>query len=586
MSMVTYTSYYHQVPSPQNQAKKNSNKIPRDVVGSGIGVSGTSSEWDLLPPVSEVIESVDSFSRHYFQLSFISKNRFIFRLREDHRSVSPFLLLSILSISARLTPSLVRRFGSGPKASEAFIEHATQLSARKVYERPSLEACQAFYLLGIAQQRSGWKELSSMNMAISIRLAVLMELHRESAYAISNPSREQIVVAESARRTLWMLYDQDSLHSGPTSPASLVSDNIDTLLPCSEGDFDSGREPSHRAALEDLPQACGELKLTFDSGQSLFASLIQIRHIWGIIAKSAMNFERSLYPWDSQSEFSKRAAKLKWWEDGLPGEHLWNPSLLKGYGGVGQDTEAYLEVTMTTKLCNIVLRRSYLHDILFLDTGDKSRQNYFSDMSYQLFSHVQSLFEQGDARFTASGAEGDTGAQLGLFCMYVCGLFSAYLARYPDICPDAGLSRRGYGMLQRAISILAEGQETWPLATRWRIALEKLSTANGMPSPTLPPLTLPEAPQRLFLPGPPMAAPLLLPPQSQSQTAGLPRICVPPCPIPAPHMSPPSAECFGMSGQGRGEAGAGAALGPGNDGFEAELRFHLYGEESRPRVFG
>lgn len=113
-----------------------------------------------MPPVSEVIQAIDAFTRHYFQLSFISKNRLAASLQHDHRTVSPFLLLGILSISARLTPALVRRFGSGATAVENFMKSAVELSARKVQEHPSLETCQGFYLLGIAQQRSGWKNSS------------------------------------------------------------------------------------------------------------------------------------------------------------------------------------------------------------------------------------------------------------------------------------------------------------------------------------------------------------------------------------------------------------------------------------------
>ena len=39
-------------------------------------------------------------------------------------------------------------------------------------------------------------------MAISIRMATLMQLHREETYVLQNPTRELIIRAESARRTL------------------------------------------------------------------------------------------------------------------------------------------------------------------------------------------------------------------------------------------------------------------------------------------------------------------------------------------------------------------------------------------------
>lgn len=137
--------------------------------------------------------------------------------------------------------------------------------------------------------------------------------------------------------SLTTLLAQDNLHSGPASPASLRAGDIDTLLPCSERDFDSGHEPKFRGALEDTQLAPENSALAGNSGRSLFASLIQIRHHWGTVAQRAMRYERNTDPWDNQSDFSGIAEKLKWWEDALPDEHTWNTSFLRGYGSVGQD---------------------------------------------------------------------------------------------------------------------------------------------------------------------------------------------------------------------------------------------------------
>jgi hypothetical protein len=124
-------------------------------------------EWDLLPPPSEVIEAVNTFTRHYFQLGFIPKIAFTERLRTNHRSVSVFLLLGILSISARFTPSLVERYGSGVKAAEKFMERASAVALNELYKEPDLERCQGFYLLSIAQQGSGLKSQSSVSYSAS-----------------------------------------------------------------------------------------------------------------------------------------------------------------------------------------------------------------------------------------------------------------------------------------------------------------------------------------------------------------------------------------------------------------------------------
>ena len=124
-------------------------------------------EWDLLPPLPEIIEAVNKFTRHYFQLGFIPKRQFPERLRTNPRTVSVFFLLGVLSISARLTPSLIQRYGGGGvNVAEIFMERATSVALTELYKEPDLETCQAFYLLSIAQQGSGMKDQSSVSSSL------------------------------------------------------------------------------------------------------------------------------------------------------------------------------------------------------------------------------------------------------------------------------------------------------------------------------------------------------------------------------------------------------------------------------------
>lgn len=127
------------------------------------GLAKGADGWDFLPPLEDIIEAVNVFTCHYFQLGFIPKQLFQERLRTEHRSVSAFILLGILSISARLTPALVERYGGAVRASETFMEHASALAQSELYKEPNIESCQAFYLLSIAQQASGMKHLSSVS---------------------------------------------------------------------------------------------------------------------------------------------------------------------------------------------------------------------------------------------------------------------------------------------------------------------------------------------------------------------------------------------------------------------------------------
>ena len=128
-----------------------------------------------------------------------------------------------------------------------------------------------------------------------------------------------------------MLHSQDNLHSGPFSPVSLSASDMSVLLPCGEKDFSEGRCPKSRAALDGTLTAIDNPGLLRDPNRSLFATLIQLHHWWGIVGRRAVRYSKSSRPWEPTSDFSQMARKLRDWEDDLPRDHLWSPFLLKGY---------------------------------------------------------------------------------------------------------------------------------------------------------------------------------------------------------------------------------------------------------------
>jgi hypothetical protein len=164
--------------------------------------TSASDNWDLLPPVEDRVEAAKMFTTRFFQLGFIPKERFIRRLEADDRSISVFLLLSLLSVSARYVTSLQERYGDKMNAVNEFIERASRVAVAELYQQPTLQTCQAFYLLACAQQGSGYKNNSSVNMAIAMRLATLMGLHKEDIYNKAGDTPDENIQAESARRTL------------------------------------------------------------------------------------------------------------------------------------------------------------------------------------------------------------------------------------------------------------------------------------------------------------------------------------------------------------------------------------------------
>ncbi|KAF5973462.1 general repressor of transcription [Fusarium bulbicola] len=314
------------------QARQADGKTGQEILNATARGSDTPGNgWEQLPPLPEIIDGVNQFTRHSFQLGFIPKEQFRQRLLNDHSSVSAFLVVSILSISARLSRPLSARYGSGIKASEFFIERATNLALGEIYPtKNTLENCQAFLLLSIAQEGNGLRDDSHMSMCLALQIASAIKLHLEQTYAYetSNPTPDTIILRESARRTL--------LQSSPSSPVSLVASDITTLLPCDEDDFANGREPPSRASFEGTRPAIKNPDLV-NENRSLFESLIQAYGFWGIVKRHEVNHLSNSYPWDPESEFAKVLKKLDHWEMSLPPAHKWSEARLREHKTKAQD---------------------------------------------------------------------------------------------------------------------------------------------------------------------------------------------------------------------------------------------------------
>ncbi|KAI0521097.1 hypothetical protein F5B22DRAFT_38507 [Xylaria bambusicola] len=439
-------------------------------------------EWDLLPEMEVIVDGIHTFIRHFYQIGFIPKKMFIAGLRENTESVSVFLLLSILCISARFNKNLIETYGDGLKAADEFMQKAQRLAINEIYLEPTLERCQAFYLLSIAEQGSGKSNTSYISAGIAFRMAALMRLHREEAYSpITNKSHVvQRIRAEAARRTFWMLHSQDNLHSGPYKPVSLGPSDITALLPCDEADFEAGRIPEKRAALEGTPPAIADPSLVSLRPRPLLASLMQVHNFWGIIARRILHNEKDWRPQDEDSEFAKLNRRLRDWERDLPPEHAFGRILLGGYRHYEEDL-AYLSLTGCLRLCHIVLRKVYMSEMIRHAQGDPSNPEvkFYQNMSNDLFCNVRVLYEQVDAHFEDGTPIESLGSQMAAFIIYSCGLLASYLVKFPQLdvqhvgndLPAA--QAEGRMIYARSLSILRAYSHTWPLATAWANGLEK-----------------------------------------------------------------------------------------------------------------
>lgn len=124
---------------------------------------------------------------------------------------------------------------------------------------------------------------------------------------------------------------QDNLHSGPYKPVSLASSDVTALLPCDEEDFKLARIPPSRAALVGTKPAERNPALTSLKDRSLFATLIQTHHLWGLVARRAVANEKSPHPDNSNSDYAKIARQLAEFEAAQPEFHKFGKKLLKGY---------------------------------------------------------------------------------------------------------------------------------------------------------------------------------------------------------------------------------------------------------------
>lgn len=446
--------------------------------------SAMSNSGVFFPPHEEIVAGCRVFVSSYFQLGFLPKAIFLRTVARSLNSVSPFLLASILGISARFTPCLVRRYGGSGRATENFLQIARAMSPAEMY-RPSLERTQAFFLLAISEWGNGDKDRSSMDMGVAVRMASLLKLHREETYTLSpGAPADQVMRAESARRTFWMIHSQENLQAGYSSPAPFPSEDITARLPCDEHDFAFGIHPAPRSVLPGTVPSQQQPDAAKSQHRCLFATLIQSHNLWGRVARRACRSDLKAggsQPWEATSEYRILTTELRNFEDEIPERHKWSLWNLRGWRDQ-QMHLSYLAVVMVLRVSNIVERRIYLDEILFSvnnphDTVSPrtkgAPEGFWTTMSNELFVNVHELFEQIDAFFATRSHDEGFPAIL-VFCVYICGSLASYLWRYPQLCPH--VADKAEEMSLRCVQVLADLHILWPTSTRWNQGLQQIAS--------------------------------------------------------------------------------------------------------------
>ncbi|TRM65110.1 hypothetical protein BD626DRAFT_567951 [Schizophyllum amplum] len=452
---------------------------------------------NLLPSTEELDDACRSFITSYFQLGFIPKAMFLERLSEEPDSVPVFLLLAILSVSARFTPSLVRRYGNASKATEVFLQRAESMVPQEMY-KPTLERIQAFFILSTAEWGQADSDKSFMHLGIAVRMAGYLRLHREETYRVPpDASVDAIVKSEVARRTFWMVENQANLQAGINHPPAFARPEITALLPCDESDFAFGTLPAARAALAGTAPERTHPHLASIPARSLFATLIQTHNLWGQVARRAVQWENGLPassgkvgaplpPWNAESDFARLCEALGRFERELPPRHQWSVQNLRGYRAEAMDL-SYLSIVLVLRMSNVVVRRVYLPYIavavgiveeqeLPSEEWNLAPPAYWRTMARDLFADVRSLYEQLDAAIPLC-PQGFP--PIIVFCIYICGSLASYVCKWPQLCLD--LAFDAHTIFRRALEMLNSAKDLWPKARAWQNALAQSSTVLGGP---------------------------------------------------------------------------------------------------------
>jgi len=115
---------------------------------------------NLFPIGCVVCRVIVSPSEVSLLAGFLHKPTFMHRLINTPTSISPFLLLSMLSVSARFTPSLIQRHKGPANAALVFAKRAEQLAGEEILGAATLERAQGFFLCSIWSWGSGFRDRS------------------------------------------------------------------------------------------------------------------------------------------------------------------------------------------------------------------------------------------------------------------------------------------------------------------------------------------------------------------------------------------------------------------------------------------
>ncbi|GAA5961373.1 hypothetical protein JCM8115_003423 [Rhodotorula mucilaginosa] len=191
------------------------------------------------------------FVTQFCQLGFLHRPTFLHELQTGTGAHSPFLLASMLALSARLTPAIVKYFGSPRDATRFFLSRAHNLLVDGLYA-PSLDRVQALYLLSLADtvERNAYRAKVMLELARSMAATLELDKSGNAETEITTANIEQ----EVRRRTWWCLQVEPTFETGLPRRSSANRPLPAVPLPMDEQEFLFGTSTHDPVYLDSEPK--------------------------------------------------------------------------------------------------------------------------------------------------------------------------------------------------------------------------------------------------------------------------------------------------------------------------------------------
>ncbi|GAA5975753.1 hypothetical protein JCM10908_005270 [Rhodotorula pacifica] len=187
------------------------------------------------------------FVTQFHQLGFLHRPTFLHELQTRTDANSPFLLLSMLALSARSTSAIVDYFGSPGEATQFFLSRALGLLPESL-QAPTLERVQGLYVLSLVESAEGNTYRSKMLLGLARSMAFALALDRTDGEA--GPADAPIIDQEVRRRTWWCLQVQLDFESVSGGEALVAQPLPSIPLPMDEQEFVFGTSSKESVYVE------------------------------------------------------------------------------------------------------------------------------------------------------------------------------------------------------------------------------------------------------------------------------------------------------------------------------------------------